>query len=124
MLYIPAVVALLLLFVPGLSEAAIKYAALFATLASFVLSLVVVFSSNQNPGLKWEENANWLPSVGIRYHLGTDGLSTIFILLTTLTSVIALVASWHSIKTNIRAYYVTYLLLVTGMLGVFTTFDL
>ncbi len=124
MLYIPAVVALLLLFIPRLSQAAIKYAALLATLASFVLSLIVVFSSDQNPGLKWEENANWLPSVGIRYHLGTDGLSTIFVLLTTITSVIALVASWHSIKTNIRAYYVTFLLLVTGMLGVFMTFDL
>ena len=97
MLYIPAVVALLLLFIPRLSAAAIKYAALLATLASFVLSLIVVFSSDQSPGLKWEENANWLPSVGIRYHLGTDGLSTIFVLLTTISCVIALVASWHSI---------------------------
>ena len=124
MLYIPAVMALLLLFIPRLSPDAIRWGALLATLVSFALSLVVVFTSNQNAGLRWEENANWLPSVGIRYHLGTDGLSTVFVLLTTLTSIIALVASWHSIKANIRAYYVTYLLLVTGMLGVFMTFDL
>jgi len=123
-LYLPAVVALLLLFVPRLDQQTIRYAALFATLATFVLSLIVVFSSRQTPGLRWEENYNWLPSVGIRYHLGTDGLSTIFLLLTTLSSVIALVASWTSIRTNIRAYYVTFLILETGMLGVFMTFDL
>src|SRR4051812_43762923 len=124
MLYLPAVVALLLLFVPRLAPDAIKYAALLATLVTFVLSLIVVFSANQQPGLRWEENHEWLPSVGIRYHLGTDGLSTLFVLLTTLSSIIALVASWSSIRTNIRAYYVTFLVLETGMLGVFTTFDL
>ncbi|HEY8309211.1 MAG TPA: proton-conducting transporter membrane subunit, partial [Gemmatimonadaceae bacterium] len=123
-LYLPAVVALILLFVPRLAPDAIKYAALFATLVTLVLSLVVIFSSRQTAGLQWEENHNWLPSVGIRYHLGTDGLSTIFLLLTTISSVIALVASWTSIRTNIRAYYVTFLILETGMLGVFMTFDL
>ncbi|MCA1669646.1 MAG: NADH-quinone oxidoreductase subunit M, partial [Thermomicrobia bacterium] len=74
-LYLPAVVALVLLFVPRLAPTSIKYAALAATLATFVLSLIVVFSSKQTAGLRWEENHNWLPSVGIRYHLGTDGLS-------------------------------------------------
>ena len=124
LLYVPAVVALVLLFVPRLAPDTIKYAALVATLAVLVLSLIVIFSAKQTPNLQWEENHNWLPSVGIRYHLGTDGMSTLFVLLTALSSVIALVASWTSIKTNIRAYYVTFLLLETGMIGVFISFDL
>jgi NADH-quinone oxidoreductase subunit M len=124
MTYLPAAVALLLLFVPRLTPLTIRYIALAATLITFVLSLVVIFSAKQTASLRWEENHNWVPSVGIRYHLGTDGMSTIFVLLTTLSSVIALVASWTSIKTNIRAYFVTFLILETGMIGTFVSFDL
>jgi NADH-quinone oxidoreductase subunit M len=124
MTYLPAAVALLLLFVPRLTPSTIRYIALAATLITFVLSLVVIFSAKQTASLRWEENHNWVPSVGIRYHLGTDGMSTIFVLLTTLSSVIALVASWTSIKTNIRAYFVTFLILETGMIGTFVSFDL
>src|SRR5947209_8357667 len=124
MLWLPLAAALVLLFVPGLSHGLIRYVALAASIGSFVLSLVVIFSAKFTPALQWEENFNWLPSVGIRYHLGTDGLSTLFLLLTGFTSVIACVASWESIKTNIRPYFVTLLLLETGMYGVFMTFDL
>ena len=124
MLALPAVVALLLLFIPQLSTPTIKIVALVTTLVELALSLIVIFTAVQSADLRWEENYNWLPSVGIRYHVGTDGLSTIFVLLTTFSTVIALVASWNSIKTNIRAYYVTFLVLLTGMIGVFLTFDL
>jgi NADH-quinone oxidoreductase subunit M len=124
MLWLPLVAALVILFVPALRTGIIRYIALAASIGSFVLSLVVIFSAKFTPDLQWEENFNWLPSVGIRYHLGTDGLSTLFLLLTGFTSVIACVASWDSIKTNIRPYFVTLLLLETGMYGVFMTFDL
>lgn len=124
MIYLPTVVALLLLFVPRVSGETMRYAALGTSLVLLLLSLIVVFSAKSESGLQWEENFNWLPNIGIRYHVGTDGLSTLFILLTTLSSVIAIVASWTSIRTNIKAYYITFLLLETGMLGVFTTFDL
>ena len=124
MLYIPLVAALVLLFVPGLRTPSIRAIALAASLASFALSLVAIFSAKQTATLQWEENYNWLPGVGIRYHLGTDGLSTLFLVLTGFTSVVACAASWNSIKTNIRPYFVTLLLLETGMYGVFMTFDL
>ncbi len=124
LLYLPAVVALAMLFVPNMSAQTVKYLALGTAIVCFVLSLIVVFSATNSAALQWEENINWLPDIGLRYHLGTDGLSTLFILLTTLSSIIAIVASWDSITTNIKAYYVTFLLLMTGMLGVFTTFDL
>ena len=123
-LFLPMVVAFALLFMPRIADTTAKYIALGTVLIDFALSLVVVFSARQESALQWEENYNWLPSIGVRYHLGTDGLSTVFLLLTTISSVIALVASWESIRTNIKAYYITYLLLVTGMVGVFTTFDL
>ena len=89
-------------------------------LIEFALSLIVTFTPARNSrGLQWEENYEWLPGIGVRYHLGTDGLSTLFVLLVGITGVIALVASWESIRTNIKAYYVSYLLLMTGMIGVF-----
>jgi len=123
-LFLPMVVAFALLFAPRVADTTAKYIALSTVLIEFALSLIVVFSARQESALQWEENYNWLPGIGVRYHLGTDGLSTVFLLLTTISSVIALVASWESIRTNIKAYYITYLLLVTGMIGVFTTFDL
>ena len=124
LLFLPIVVAFVLLFTPRITDAAVKYIALGTVLIEFLLSLIVVFTAREQPSLQWEENYNWLPNIGVRYHIGTDGLSTVFLLLTTISSVIALVASWESIRTNIKAYYVTYLLLVTGMIGVFSTFDL
>jgi NADH-quinone oxidoreductase subunit M len=73
--------------------------------------------------MQFEELHQWIPSVNIFYHFGVDGLSMPLFILTTLLSFLAAIASF-SIKERIKEYYALYLLLVTGMLGVFVSLDL
>ncbi len=80
-----------------------------------------------NPGvvgmMQFEEFHRWIPSVNIFYHLGVDGLSMPLFILTTLLSFLAAIASF-SIRERVKDYFALYLLLVTGMLGVFVSLDL
>ncbi|MDQ3949472.1 MAG: hypothetical protein M3282_03920, partial [Gemmatimonadota bacterium] len=65
----------------------------------------------------------WIPSWGVTFDVGIDGIALVMILLTTLTMVLAVLGSWTSIRTKTGAYYALLLLLTTGMLGVFVSLD-
>jgi NADH-quinone oxidoreductase subunit M len=67
--------------------------------------------------------APWIPSWGVTFDVGVDGIALVMILLTTLTMVLAVLGSWTSIRTKTGAYYALLLLLTTGMLGVFVSLD-
>ena len=73
---------------------------------------------------QFEEQRAWIPSLGISYHLGIDGISLLLVLLTTFLMPLTLLASWHSIEKRWKEFAVTMLLLETGMLGVFVALDL
>jgi NADH-quinone oxidoreductase subunit M len=66
----------------------------------------------------------WIPSWGVTFDVGIDGIALVMILLTTLTMVLAVLGSWTSIRKKTAAYYALQLLLTTGMLGVFVSLDL
>src|SRR5881394_473618 len=66
-------------------------------------------------GFLFIEKAPWIPTIGVSYHFGVDGISTLLILLTTLLGAIAILSSWTAITDRVRAYYVFLLLLQTGM---------
>jgi len=70
------------------------------------------------------ERASWIPSIGVWYHFGVDGISTLLILLTTLLGSIAILCSWTAITDRVRQFYIFLLLLQTGMLGVFCALDM
>jgi NADH-quinone oxidoreductase subunit M len=123
--WLPAVGALLLLFFKKEKTVTIK---LFANVWAFIcflisLPLVAAFQINK-PGFQFIENHSWIPSIGVRYQLGIDGLALVLILLTTLLGSIATLCSWNYIKQREQEYYVFLLLLQTGMLGVFVALDL
>ena len=103
-----------------------KQIALWTSIITFVIFLVVLGLYNSNvAGLQLEAGpANWIPSIGIRYHLAIDGLSILMVLLTTFISMLAIGSSFPSIKENVGQYYIFMLLLETGMLGVFLAQDL
>src|SRR5207249_1952312 len=65
----------------------------------------------------------WIPALGARYHLGVDGISLLLIILTTLMGFIAILCSWNAIQDRVKEYYAMFLLLQTGMLGVFLSLD-
>ena len=126
-LALPLIGALFILLLPGDSEATkrnARWIALFATLITFVLSLVAWgrFDSAQ-PGFQLVEERDWF-SHAILYKLGVDGISMPFVLLTTFIMPICIIASWTPIQTRVKAYMITFLVMETLMVGVFVALDL
>jgi NADH-quinone oxidoreductase subunit M len=74
-------------------------------------------------GFQFEEGFSWIPSLGVRYHFGIDGISLLLVLLTTLLGVISIYSSFSAIHERQKEYYVFLLLLQTGMLGTFMSLD-
>ncbi|GAB2892694.1 NADH-quinone oxidoreductase subunit M [Paraburkholderia jirisanensis] len=101
-----------------------RWIALIGALAGLapVIPLVHGFE-NHAVALQFVENAPWLPSLGIAWHLGVDGISLWFTVLTALTTVIIVIASWQSITRRAAQYFGAFLLLSGFMQGVFTAQD-
>ncbi len=123
--YLPLLgAAILALAVPRENRQAIRTVATVCTVLTFLLSLVML--KNFDAGtykLQLVEYATWIPSIGVAYFMGVDGISILLVLLTTLLSVIVVVCSYSQIEENEKAYYACLLFLETGMLGVFMALD-
>ncbi len=103
----------------------IKQLAVGFSVATFLLSLLVLAQFDMAvSGLQMVNRAAWIPSWGISYLMGVDGLSILMVLLTTFISMLAIASSWTAITTQVKSYYVFMLLLEAGMLGVFLAQDL
>lgn len=123
--YSPLVGAVLLFLWSSAPLRAVRWIALLSSALSFALSLVMLVRFDPaNPGMQFTETFEWLPELGIAYRLGVDGVSAPLVGLTTLLTLIAVLASWDPIQHRVREYYMTLLLLATGMLGVFVCLDL
>ena len=125
-LLLPVVGALFILLLPGETEATkrnARWIALFATLLTFVLSLVAWGRFNPaEPGFQLIEEHDWFSHV-ILYKLGVDGISMPFVLLTTLLMPISIAASW-TIENRVKEYMIAFLVLEMLMIGVFVALDL
>lgn len=140
-IFLPAIGAAILLFFPGRAETAIRRTTLGITLVVFLLTLRLVLpGSSRNshnpleqmiqdvrfvPGEPDYQHAlavPWIRAFNIEYFLGVDGISLPLVLLTAFLSVLAAAASW-SVTKHVKAYSVLFLLLETGMLGVFLALD-
>src|SRR5271163_975036 len=127
-LFTPLVGALVLLFVPKENKKAIRWFANLFALGGFLISLLLVpmfWAQRFEPGFKFLEGTpnNWIPSIGAGYNLGIDGISFLLIMLTTLLGWISILSSWTAIEIRVKEYYVWFLVLQTGMLGVFMALD-
>jgi NADH-quinone oxidoreductase subunit M len=122
--YLPLLGALAILFAPRASSSLPRVIALVTALASFVLSLIMVFAFDTNAEFQFTEKVVWLDELGVSYFMGVDGIAVLLIALTTLLSVLAIWWSWATVTTRTREYYIAMLLLETGMLGVFMALDL
>jgi NADH-quinone oxidoreductase subunit M len=127
-LFTPLVGAIVLLFVPKENEDAVRWIANLFALAGLLVSLPLVpwfWEKRFEPGFKFIEGAanNWIPSIGSGYVLGIDGISFLLIMLTTLLGWISILSSWTAIENRVKEYYIWFLILQTGMLGVFMALD-
>ncbi|WP_415920872.1 NADH-quinone oxidoreductase subunit M [Tateyamaria sp. SN6-1] len=124
--FTPALAALILaVFLRGDDEAAnrnAKWVAMFATSATFLVSLFILFGFDRNDtGFQFVEETTWV--MGLTYKMGVDGISVLFVMLTTFMMPLVIAASWE-VNTRVKEYMIAFLLLETLMLGVFMALDL
>ncbi len=124
--FLPLVAAAILaLFLRGDDEAAdrnAKWLALAASTATFLISLAILFKFDpSDTGFQMVEQRAWI--AGLNYKLGVDGISVLFVLLTTALMPITIAATW-TVKTRVKEYMIAFLILETLMIGVFVALDL
>jgi NADH-quinone oxidoreductase subunit M len=122
--FLPLAGALAILALPKEKERAIQAVALLSSGLSLVICGALFFVFNRETAdMQFVERLSWIPSIGVQYFLGVDGLSYPLVLLTALMSFIALIGSLN-IKNRVKEYFFWFLLLEVGMLGVFASLDL
>jgi len=101
-----------------------RWTALWTTLLTFVISLVLWVKFDPSvSGFQFRESANWLPEFGVGYRMGVDGISVLFVLLSTALTPLCILASWDAIRTRVREYMMAFLILETMMVGMFCATD-
>lgn len=125
--FLPLIGGLVILALPKERKELIRGTAVLTALASLVVSVVAWLKFDGATGgwdsMQLVERASWIPTFGIQYVLGVDGLSMPLVLLTTVLSLISIIASF-GIRNRLKEYFFWFLLLETGMLGVFVSLDM
>ncbi len=125
--FFPLVGVAIILFLKPEAKNTIRWVAVLTALVNFGISIwVLSLFSTSNPDLQLVVNLPWIEVAGfnITFQMGVDGLSILLVLLTTFLALISILASWSMIKEGVKSYMVFFLLLETGMLGVFVSLDL
>jgi NADH-quinone oxidoreductase subunit M len=123
--FMPLLGAVLLLLVPRDQHDTVKGVSLIISFITLLLSIAIyVFFDPNATGMQFSVDVPWVLSLGIHYHMGIDGISLLLILLTSVLTVLCVIASWNSITEGVKGFYISLLLLTTGMIGVFCALDL
>src|SRR6202142_3365798 len=127
-LFTPLVGAALLMLVPKENKDAIRWLGNIFGFLGFAVSLPLIpwfWALKDRAGFQFVEGVpnNWIPSIGAGYVIGIDGISCLLIMLTTLLGWISILSSWTAIENRVKEYYIWFLVLQTGMLGVFMALD-
>ncbi|MEW6403110.1 MAG: NADH-quinone oxidoreductase subunit M, partial [Chloroflexota bacterium] len=123
-LFFPALAALVMFFLPNDENKLLRWFAFGASLIPFLLSIKLWIDFRPDvAGFQFEESYVWYEAIGSSLHVGVDGLSLTMVLLTTLLTPLAILASF-SITDRVKPYMMLFLFLETGMLGVFMALDL
>jgi NADH-quinone oxidoreductase subunit M len=126
--FLPLAGVLFILFVRGDEETAARnarYIAMWTSMATFLVSLPLWFSFDPTTAdFQYVEKVAWIPGANINYHMGLDGISLFFVLLSTLLTPICILSSWEAVKTRVREYMIAFLVLETMMVGMFCALDM
>jgi NADH-quinone oxidoreductase subunit M len=121
---LPLLAAVALLFFPRGARRSMYGFSLIVTVAGFALSLLLLKGDFSQGQFQFLERADWIPSFGIRYQVGIDGLSLFLIILTKFLMPVAILSSYAAIKDRIKEYLIVFMLLDTAMVGTFVALDL
>jgi NADH-quinone oxidoreductase subunit M len=128
LIILPLVGAAFILFIRGEADIVadnVRSVALWTSGIEFLLSLFLWFGfDTDSAGFQFVERAEWMPGLDIAYHVGVDGISVLFVLLTTLLTPICVLASWEAIRDRVREYMIAFLVMETMMVGMFAALDL
>jgi NADH-quinone oxidoreductase subunit M len=126
-IFLPLIGCLFVLMVMGegqTSKTNAKAVALMTSLATLAMSCLLYYGFDPSSSeFQFVENYEWIPGLYISYHVGIDGISLLFILLSALLIPIAILASWNSIQYRIKEYMIMFLLLETMLIGMFSALD-
>jgi NADH-quinone oxidoreductase subunit M len=123
-LFSPVVIALILLILPRNQESLIRWAAFILSLIPLGLAIALWLNFDQDvAGFQFQQKVIWYAPINSYYHVGVDGISLTMVLLTTILTPLAILASF-TITDRVKSYMALFLLLETGMLGVFLSLDL
>ncbi|NQU05236.1 MAG: NADH-quinone oxidoreductase subunit M [Calditrichaeota bacterium] len=132
-IFLPLVGVAAILLLKKQSESNAKWIALVTSVVTFVLSLPLFFGFDKSKGLyadgladllQYEVSVPWIETFNINFHVGLDGISLLLVMLTTFLTPLCIWGSFASIKSRVRGYYIAFLALQTGMIGVFASMDL
>ncbi|MEM9733501.1 MAG: NADH-quinone oxidoreductase subunit M [Pseudomonadota bacterium] len=126
--FLPLVGAAMVFLIWEDSEVArrnVRFVALFTTVVTFIVSLGIWYNfDNSQSGFQMVEKVGWIREGGISYHMGVDGISMLFVILTTFLMPFCILASWEAIEHRVREYMIAFLVLETLMIGVFCALDI
>lgn len=127
-IFLPLLGALFILLIRGEEERIghnSRIVALWTSLLTFILSIILVMNYEADgPAYQFVENTPWIDDLHIRYHIGVDGISILFILLSTFLTPLCILSSWTAITKRVRGYMLAFLCLETFMIGMFCALDL
>ncbi len=125
--FLPLVGAVFILAIRGDADVVARnarFVALWTSLATFVMSLFIWFGFERGTAeFQFVEKAVWFPGYNIDYHMGVDGISMLFVMLSTLLTPLCVLASWDAIRVRVKEYMVAFLVLETLMVGMFCALD-
>src|ERR1700726_222248 len=125
-LFTPIVGGILMLFIPRERADLHRWMGNIFAFLGLAASLPLLWRFNWSQGapqFQFVEDLDWIHSIGAHYTVGIDGLSFLMVMLTTILGAISILSSWSAIQKREKEYYILFLLLQTGMLGVFMSLD-
>jgi NADH-quinone oxidoreductase subunit M len=125
--FLPLLGALGLVLVPRDEAGQHRALALTVSLATFLASLGLWLGFDASPGapeFQFEQHLPWIPSIGIGYHVGLDGVALLLVMLTTVLGPIVILSAWKAIQDRVKEFMIALLVLETAMIGTFAALDL
>jgi NADH-quinone oxidoreductase subunit M len=123
-IFLPLLGVLTILAWPKLADCGARWVALLVSSAVFVVSLIMM--SQYQTGfadMQFVEKHTWFPALGLNYHVGVDGISVYFVLLSTFLTPICILSCWHAIEKRVKEFMIAFLILETFMIGTFCALD-